>query len=78
MDEKFLNIVANTLNINRDDLNEESTAETIQEWDSLNHWVVIGALEDEYNIEFTIDEVTEFRNLGHIYEILMKRLQDGL
>lgn len=78
MDEKFLNIVATTLNINSENLKEESTAETIHEWDSLNHWAVIGTLEDIYDVEFTMDEATEFKNLGHIYEILMKKLQRDL
>lgn len=75
MDQKFLNIVAKTLNIDVEDLKEDSTSETIPQWDSLNHWTVIGTLEDEYGVEFTMDESTEFKNLGHIYEILMKKLQ---
>jgi len=74
MDEKFLNIVAKTLNINVEALKYDSTTETIPEWDSLNHWAVIGKLEDEYGIEFTMDEAIAFKNLGHIYEILMSKL----
>ncbi len=75
MDEKFLGIIARILNIKSEDLKADSTTETIPEWDSLNHWAVIGSLEDEYGIEFTMDEATEFKNLGHIYEILMKKLE---
>lgn len=73
MDMDFLNIISNALNINVGDLKENSTAETVPEWDSLNHWRIIGLLEDAYNVEFTMDEATEFKNLGHIYEILMKK-----
>lgn len=74
MDKKFLDIVAQILEVNPEKLQEDTTTETLPEWDSLNHWSVISALEDEYGIEFTMDEATEFKNLGHIYIILMQKL----
>lgn len=74
MDVRFLQIIADTLGIASDQLKEDSTAETVPEWDSLNHWTVIGKLEQVYGVEFTLDEATEFKNLGHIYEILMSKL----
>lgn len=75
MDADFLYIVANALGCGIEGLREDSTAETVPEWDSLNHWKVIGILESKYNVEFTMDEATEFKNLGHIYEILMTKLR---
>lgn len=75
MDEKFLNLVASALDINPQSLKEDSTTETVPQWDSLNHWNVIGTLEDSYGIEFTMDEATDFKNLGEIYETLLKRLK---
>mgnify|MGYP001069263201 CR=1 FL=1 len=74
MDKKFLDIVAGILKTDPQNLKEDSTAETVPEWDSLNHWAVIGELENIYGIEFTMDEATEFKNLGHIYETLMKKI----
>ncbi len=74
MDEKFIGIVTGILNINPELLNENSTADTIPEWDSLSHWAVIGELEDVYGVEFTIDEATGFKNLADIYNTLMKKL----
>ncbi|MEL7565486.1 MAG: acyl carrier protein [Dehalobacterium sp.] len=74
MDKKFLDIVSQILNVDPKRLKEEDTTETLPEWDSLNHWAVISALEDEYGIEFTMDEATEFKNLGHIYTILMQKV----
>lgn len=74
MDMDFINLVANAIKCNPEVLKEDSTAETVHEWDSLNHWRVISLLEDSYDVEFTMDEATEFKNLGHIYEILIKKL----
>lgn len=77
MDNKFLGIVSQVLNVDPERLKEDDTTETLPEWDSLNHWAVISALEDEYGIEFTMDEATEFKNLGHIYTILMQKVTNA-
>jgi acyl carrier protein len=73
MDEKFVNLVASKLGIQADDLKYDSTTETVPQWTSLSHWEVIEALEEEYGIEFTMDEATEFKNLGELYEILRRK-----
>jgi acyl carrier protein len=75
MDEKFIKIVADIIKVSPDKLTEDSTADTVPEWDSLNHWAVIEELENVYGIEFTIDEAIDFRNLGEIYETLQKKLK---
>lgn len=75
MDDKFLKIVSDVLNINPGSLKRDSTAESIPEWDSLTHWTVIGQLEESYGIEFTMDEATEFKNLGDIYDTLKRKLE---
>ncbi|MCR4436847.1 MAG: acyl carrier protein [Clostridiales bacterium] len=74
MDAKFASLVAGALKIDPSRLHNDSTAQTVPEWDSLTHWAVIGMLEEAYGVEFTMDEATEFKNLGEIYETLMKKL----
>ncbi len=73
MDNQFINFVANILKVDPQILNEHSTANTTPGWDSLMHWVVIGELEDTYGVEFTMDEATSFKDLGDIYNILLKK-----
>jgi len=74
MDTKFLNLISATLKVPLDQLRNESTTETLPQWTSLSHWEVIEAIEAEYHIEFTMDESTEFKNLGSLYAILQKKL----
>ncbi len=76
MNEYFLGVVSEVLKINPRRLTPESTAESVPEWDSLSHWTVIGRLEEVYGIEFTLDEATEFKNLGDIYHTLQQKLKD--
>jgi Acyl carrier protein len=74
MDEKFLKLIASTLEIDAEDLKYDSTTETIPQWTSLSHWEIIEAIEGQYSIEFTMDEATEFKNLGELYEILQRKI----
>lgn len=74
MDETFLNTVTAVLKIESSHLNESSTPETVPEWDSLNHWLLIGKLEEAYKVEFTMEEAAEFQNLGDIYAVLKHKL----
>lgn len=73
MDNKFLNLVASTLDVPVEELKADSTAETLPQWTSLSHWEVIDAIETHYSIEFTMDEATEFSNLGELYDIVIKK-----
>jgi acyl carrier protein len=73
MDEKFLNLVSNTLGVPLNQLQFESTKDSFPEWTSLSHWELIDAIENEYNVEFTMDEATEFQNLGGLFELLQKK-----
>ena len=74
MDNEFKFLVAGLLKVDPDVLNENSTATSIPEWDSLNHWLVIGELESHYGVEFTMDEATKFKNLGDMYYTLKSKL----
>lgn len=77
MDKNFTDLVARVLNIDSSLLKEDSTADTVPGWDSLTHWAVISELEDAYGIEFTMDEATEFKNLGDIYATLTRKLLEN-
>lgn len=74
MDEPFLTLVSRTLKVPVTDLKEDSTTDTLPQWTSLSHWELIQALEDAYHLEFTMDEATEFKDLGSLYEILQSKL----
>lgn len=73
MDYEFIEFVAGLLKINPVLLKEDSTAAEIPQWDSLNHWRIIGELEERYGVEFTMDEAIEFKNLGDIYQTIQRK-----
>jgi acyl carrier protein len=45
-------------------VHEKTTAEDIPEWDSLNHTALIAAIEQHFQIKFSLREVMRFQNVG--------------
>lgn len=51
----------------------ETTADDIEDWDSLNHITLIGAVEDEFKMTFKMGEVSGMKNVGEMAEIIVAR-----
>ena len=54
-------------------LDEETTANDIEDWDSLNHITLIDAVEGEFGMRFTMGEVSGMKNVGEMALIVAKR-----
>jgi acyl carrier protein len=66
MDERFIKLFSATLNVPVDEIKPESTTESLPQWSSLSHWELIASIEREYGIALTMDEATEYQNLGTV------------
>ncbi|MGN0656366.1 MAG: acyl carrier protein [Ruminiclostridium sp.] len=56
------------------ELDEETTADDIEDWDSLNHITLMAAVEDEFGIRFTMGEVSGMENVGEMVEIIKRKM----
>jgi acyl carrier protein len=57
-------------------LTESSTAADVEEWDSLTHLSLISDIEEEFEINFTLGEISGSKNLGELITALMKHLDE--
>ena len=64
--------IAQVLGIDSDLLSEESSPETIASWDSLTHLNLVLALENEFRVSLSADDVLEMRNVGLVGTVLRK------
>ncbi len=55
------------------ELNENTTADDIEDWDSIEHITLIGAVEDEFGMRFTMGEVSGMKNVGEMAKIVAER-----
>lgn len=53
----------------------QTVSDDIEDWDSLEHINLIVAIEKEFNIKFTMDEVTSMKDVGQMVGIIMERAQ---
>lgn len=53
---------------------DETTAEDIEDWDSLEHINLVVAIENCFNIKFNMSEVTTMKNVGEMVDIIMERM----
>lgn len=54
-------------------LTSETTAEDVEDWDSLSHITLISAVEDEFGIKFKMKEVSTMKNVGEMVSIITER-----
>jgi acyl carrier protein len=66
MSKKLYKIIAKVMDISIDKINNNSSPETIPSWDSFNSYILLDELESEFKTEFTIDEITETKNVSDI------------
>ena len=50
-----------------------TTAKDVEDWDSLSHITLIGAVEDEFRMKFSMKEVVEMKNVGELIDIVAAR-----
>lgn len=48
----------------------ETTADDIEDWDSLEHINLIAAVEQEFGIKFTMGQVVSMKNVGEMVSII--------
>ena len=56
-------------------VNDATTADDIEDWDSLEHINLVVAVEKKFNIKFNMGEVNSFKNVGEMVDIILKRVQ---
>jgi acyl carrier protein len=66
MKSKIKNIMASVFEVSVDDINDESSPDTIENWDSLRHMNLITVLEEEFDIRFNEEQITEMMNFNLI------------
>ena len=54
-------------------VNAETTADDIEDWDSLEHINLVVAIEKAFGLKFSMDEVTGMKNVGEMVEIIKAR-----
>ncbi len=55
-------------------VNDSTTADDIEDWDSLEHINLIAAVESEFGIKFSMGQVVTMKNVGEMADIILQKL----
>ena len=55
-------------------LTDETTADDVEEWDSLSHVQLVAAMEEAFGIEFKSREILSWENIGDLIDCIEKKL----
>lgn len=56
------------------ELTDETTADDVEEWDSLSHVQLVVALEKTFGIKFTSREILSWDNVGDLVDCIEKKI----
>jgi acyl carrier protein len=73
MSSNLLDIVANVMEIQVSQIDDESGPETIENWDSFRGLILFEELESKFNVKFTLNELLNIKKIKDIKNILSVR-----
>lgn len=72
--EKLQEIFEDVLDVEDLELTRETTADEVEEWDSLSHVQLVVAIEKEFGIKFTSKEILSWKNVGDLIDCVVGKL----
>lgn len=71
--DKLHQIISDLFEVPLDTLNDDSSADSIERWDSLGIIDLISQIENEFSVKFELMEVEELKTIGIIKAILEEK-----
>jgi len=73
LNERIFNAIGQVMNIPVEQVNENSSPENIEQWDSLQHMNLILTLEQDLHVKFTDEEIAEMVDVNLILKALRNK-----
>lgn len=70
---RLIALISEILRVPQSEIVDSLDMEETSTWDSLSHMQLIAAIEDEFGIELTADDIVVMRSVGQIKSVLRAR-----
>jgi acyl carrier protein len=78
MEGKIKELFATILNINEKDINGDTNPQKIENWDSMQHLILVSGFEEEFKINIEPEEAVEmYKDFNAFKTIVMQKLNGG-
>ena len=74
MEDRIFRIVARTFKVAPSSVSLDSSVDTIESWDSLQHVHLVLALEEEFGLQFDVDEIVGMQSVAGVVAIVRDHL----
>ncbi len=77
MNQKLADVIAETLEIKPSEVTPETERDGHPTWDSFNHLRLMTAIEEEFGVQFSMDEIEGIETFGQLDQLLAGYLADA-
>lgn len=70
---KITEIFREVFNDNNIVVNDEMTANDVENWDSLTHMLMITKVEEEFGVKFKLKELNKLKQVGDVVSLLEEK-----
>ncbi len=78
IDERLTELMAAILGVDPSTVNENTSVETVEAWDSLCHMNLVLTVEDEFAISFPDSQIPELTSYGALRDSISALVGEGL
>ena len=75
--EQVRGIASDVFGIPANTITDESSPQSIDSWDSMQHLNLVLAIEDRFGVQFEPEEIEEMKNVGAAAALVEKKLQSA-
>lgn len=76
LSDALISLFAEELETDAAELNEESSPDTVETWDSLASMRLVAAIESEFDVELSTKEIMKMRSIGIARKVLREKMVD--
>ena len=75
--DRIKNVMSAVFEIPVEQIQDKSSPDTIESWDSLKHMELIASIEDVFEVELSFDEIVAMRTFKEIKQVLSTKGIEG-
>jgi acyl carrier protein len=76
MKDRIISTMVSVFGVDQSSINEDASPDTIEKWDSINHMNLTLALEEEFSVNFTDDEMGDMMSYKLVELIIKEKLNN--
>ena len=76
LEERLKRVFAEVFALSADQISDDASPKTVPRWDSMNSMVLTMALEEEFEVQFTDQELVKMNSFRNIREALVAKVAE--